>query len=80
MSKREDHAILFLTLVTAWVLGFDEGFAGVAEVVDAEVSKTSGITPLRVRVPPPAFEGEGLSVLVAVVEPFPLTGFRLTIQ
>ena len=28
--------------------------AGVAEQVDAEVSKTSGLTPLRVRVPPPA--------------------------
>ncbi len=29
-------------------------FAGVAEVADAEVSKTSGSNPLRVRVPPPA--------------------------
>ena len=33
-----------------------EGVAGVAELVDAEVSKTSGSDPLGVRVPPSALK------------------------
>ena len=36
-----------------------QSLAGVAELVDAEVSKTFGLWPLRVRFPPPAYwEGE----------------------
>ena len=43
-------------LVRAGEVVGTEGLAGMAEVVDAEVSKTSGSDPLRVRVPLPVFE------------------------
>ncbi len=47
-----------------------EGFAGMAEVVDAEVSKTSGSDPLGVRVPPPALKIDGPSGKLSTGGPF----------